>query len=63
MEQSYNQGRLDAVVEVLLSVRAIGYKETLKNMANEIIKIDANHPHAWWVLANVVQENTKEETK
>jgi hypothetical protein len=53
MKEYYNLGKRDAVAEILMQVRLTSPVETLRKIAEELLVIDKDHPHAKWVLDNL----------
>lgn len=47
-------GKRDAVAEILMMARDTNPNEVLREMARQLLEVDKEHPHAKWVLANIL---------
>ena len=53
MKYLHSIGRRDACAEILMMAREKSPTEVLKEIATQMLTVDAKHPHARCVLANL----------
>ena len=49
----HNQGRVDALASVLMTIRSEGLEGAAHSFADAMLEYDKDHPHAKWVKDNV----------
>lgn len=53
----YDLGRRDAVAMILSMVRTSGIEKTILDIADQLLVVDKDHPHAKWVKENIKLNN------
>lgn len=59
----YRLGKRDAVAETLMLVRERGERAALLQLADELLTLQPEHPHALWVKENLAVDETEGESE
>lgn len=53
----YNIGKRDAIAEVFALIRDVGVNMALTRFADDLLKMEPDHPHALWYLETCIKSD------